>query len=84
MNGWRDGSHCIGGAWNIAQHGFEGWSWDDASYVRLAELIVAQHPEWARVYTCADDAIFLIASWNNDEHTTEADVRAILEKLAAG
>lgn len=86
----RAGSHCIGGAWNLALYGDDEWLEENfesyESYIRIAEVIVAQHPEYSPKYGFTPDCfpIGLIADWNNDEATTEGDVRAVLGKIAAG
>ncbi len=86
----RAGSHCIGGAWNLALHGDSRWVLAPRGgmtillsepYELLAEAIREQYPAYTPY---PYDAINLIAEWNNDPATTEDDVRAILEKLAAG
>ncbi len=84
---YREGSHCIGGAWNLALTGTSA-TWllapeGDAGYELLAQTIQEQHPDLKGQY--ADwSSIGIIADWNNHERTTESDVRRILEKLAAG
>ena len=82
---WRSGSHCIGGAWNLALHGDDDVAGDENSYDKrqIADVIVSQHPEWGPQY-CGPGDVGFIAEWNNHKSTTEDDVRAVLEKIAAG
>jgi hypothetical protein len=85
---WRDypaGSHCIGGAWNIAHHGDSGWRLYDLSYLEpLAEAVAAQYPQWAASVDWRREPGMFLAIWNNSDDVTEADVQSIFEKLAAG
>jgi hypothetical protein len=91
---WRTGSHCIGGAVNIAMHGNEDWQLPGTAdfYRRLADVIREQYPEFRAPATlmigpearAGTEDILFIATWNNARETTEADVRRILEKIAAG
>lgn len=82
---YPDGSHCLGGAWNIALHGIHYFLEDPELYEPLVQAILAQYPEvrdhWIRVGKEPNSG--LILHWNDRKETTEADVRAILEKLAS-
>lgn len=78
---YPDGSHCIGGAWNIALTRGEDWVRDYRPYVPLVEAIQAQYPEFRDIGE--DDVARIIAIWNNRPERTESEVRAILEKIAA-
>lgn len=84
---YQVGSHCLGGAWNLALDGKVGWVWSShehyPAYEVIAKLIHEQYPEFQPTYTWSEDPEYFIATWNNLESTTEADVRGILEKLAA-
>jgi hypothetical protein len=81
---YPEGSHCIGGAWNLAFHGTHEWSCDLTAYRMLAQVIHDQHPGRGSYHEEDQMSVtHFIATWNNDENTAEADVRAILEKLAA-
>jgi hypothetical protein len=82
---YSTGSHCIGGLWNIASHGTDGWGdLRDMAYMQpLADAISAQYPVWDS--ESGNDAIgALVVKWNNAPSITEDDVRSVLEKLAAG
>lgn len=95
---YKTGSHCIAGAWNLAQHGHEGWDLNGVNYFPLYDMIKAQWPEYRSVNAERYAEMLLvvpglrissfiacfIADWNNAVETTETDVRTILEKLAAG
>ena len=86
---WQIGSHCIGGAVNIAMHEDACWDDEHAFYAELAEVIRQQYPEYVppvswsggRVVPVTD--VYYIATWNNAKDRTEEEVRRILEKLAA-
>lgn len=95
---YREGSHCIGGAVNIAMFGNDMWHGDssyllsrtgpgDDLYAVLAGKIRELYPELAgdamplARYRSQDTA--LIARWNNHPGISEADVRQVLEKIAA-
>jgi len=79
---YETGSHCLGGAWNLALH-------DDPSFLReypelyepLTEVILAQYPEIADIGFTDPSAV--IANFNDRPLVTESDVRVLLEKLAA-
>jgi len=87
---WQAGSHCIGGAVNIAMHGNEDWQLPGTAdfYRRLADVIREQYPEFRAPRVTGlmpgTEDISFIAQWNNAPETAEADVRRILEKIAAG
>jgi hypothetical protein len=75
------GSHCLGGAWNIADHGTVLWDTScPGTYEPVADVIRAQYPQYS---SDVSEAPCLIMWMNDADPTTEADVRAILEKLAA-
>lgn len=103
------GRHCLGGAWNLAHHGYCDWNvgnprWyyeqplviDESAHQPLADAICALYPEFSSLLSMSrlreiaitrgevTPAAWLIADWNNHPDTTEDDVRAVLEKLAAG
>jgi hypothetical protein len=84
------GTHCVGGAWNLAHHGTHLWQLTSTGYnpfnghylTPLVEQLAEQYPDgpwWEH-----DDHISVIAVWNNHPDITEADVRRVLEKIAAG
>lgn len=76
------GSHCLGGAWNLALHDDLAFARDHPEvYKPLTEIILAQYPEIADIGFTEPSAI--IANFNDRMSVTESDVRAILEKLAA-
>jgi hypothetical protein len=82
-----EGSHCLGGAWNVAHHGDPWWVNNvNDLYEPVADVIKAQYPEAAGLQLSAVvlEAPSLIMWLNDAPVITEADVRAILEKLAAG
>jgi hypothetical protein len=81
----RDGSHCIGGAVNLAMTGQDNWVLDSDFYGVLAGVIREQYPDHRLPeYAPADVLdVWFIAEWNNNPGTTEADVRRVLEKIAA-
>lgn len=78
--------HCIAGAWNLAHHKTSMWAADIGYLSPLADAIKAQYPEYAPVRILNDKSslAYFIAKWNNRAETSEADVRQVLEKLAAG
>jgi hypothetical protein len=82
MPRYPQGSHCLGGAWNIAHHGDPWWANNDCGnvYEPVADVIKAQYPE--QLSAVVLEAPSLIMWLNDAPTTTEADVRAILEKLA--
>lgn len=97
VHGYRANSHCIGGAWNMALSGRPRWLRDMTVYEPLVQMIREQYPDFylapvrytantaampASVSPAATNVSF-ISAWNDTMSTTEADVRAILEKLAA-
>ena len=92
------GSHCIGGAVNIAMSESSRWldvaDEDYGFYAELADLIREQYPEFdgyrqyrhiigGREIILPPPPVSYIAMWNNDKDRTEEEVRRILEKLAA-
>jgi len=81
-SGYRTGSHCLGGVWNIALHGRCSFTCSDASYEPLIRVILSQYPELDEQEFLAPSGV--ITYLNDRPDITEADVRAILEKLAAG
>ena len=75
-------SHCLGGAWNLALYENDIWKSNDITPYRvLASLILEQYPDRARA---GEPAAYNVTEFNDHPHTTEDDVRSILEKLAAG
>jgi hypothetical protein len=83
---YREGSHCIGGAVNMVTYGCDEWNTTaEPVYQEIRKVIEAQYPEFtsARPTRQSIHDILFIATWNNDENTTEADVRLVLEKVAA-
>jgi hypothetical protein len=79
---YRVGSHCLGGAWNLAATGRAGWSHDTSIYLPVTDVILAQYPDLT--WLTRKDPPRMIICLNDMDQTTEDDVRAILEKLAAG
>ena len=75
-------SHCLGGAWNLALYESDMWMSNDIPYRVLASLILEQYPD--RGVAAGDPAAYNVTEFNDHPHTTEDDVRSILEKLAAG
>ena len=76
---YRIGSHCLGGAWNEATR-IESIGKLQESYAPLSAVIAEQYPGYKQ------DVIYpwnIIPMMNDDGTTTEADVRAILEKVMA-
>ena len=86
---WQIGSHCIGGAVNIAMHEDACWGDEHAFYAELAEVIRQQYPEYVPPVSCSGTRevpvtdVYYIATWNNAQDRTGEEVRRILEKLAA-
>lgn len=80
------GSHCIGGAWNLAASGTVQFQPEDSGiYDALAGVIQAQYPECAlRDFPHCNPQICTIMWFNDTRAGSESDVRRILEKLAAG
>jgi hypothetical protein len=79
------GSHCIGGAWNLALHGADTWDTRlPELYQPLVDILQAEWPERTIDGYDRNHLSWVIAYWNNHPRTTEADVRRVLEKLAAG
>jgi hypothetical protein len=78
------GTHCIAGAANIAMHDTSDWAYDeDEFYDEAARIIRIQYPEYKDDCTEFPGEV-LVVEWNNSPGITEADVRAVLEKMAAG
>src|SRR5215469_7303713 len=78
----RVGSHCIGGAVNIALSGDRSWlesEYGDEFYQHLASKIRELFPD--RYKHDSNEDIWSIAMWNNHPATTEQDVRTVLEKI---
>ena len=77
---YPDGSHCLGGAWNIALCGKPSFLKDcDEAYEPLISVILAQYPEIAETGL---NRTSVILHFNDRAGTSEDDVRAILEKIA--
>jgi hypothetical protein len=84
--GWIQGSagpsgRCMGGAWAEALTGDQWSLYRGADVKPLTEAIMAQYPGTTGRAAPAYD---LVTRWNDVIGRTEDDVRAILEKLAAG
>ena len=81
------GSHCIGGAWARACGVYLVHEYRDY-FLPLVTMIREQYPEIddeiGKNPVLRDFPIAVITSFNDRAATTEADERAILEKLAAG
>ena len=83
---YRMGSHCVGGAWAKAL-GIEFHTKNTRQLLPLIEMIREQYSRIEELIR--EEAIFagypirVITMFNDMDSTTEADVRAILEKLAA-
>lgn len=91
--GYREGSHCLAGAWSMAATGNPAIWRNQAMFEPLVKAILALYPEigdlpWFGVpfefSTLADVNTSVITYLNDRQETTEDDVRAVLEKLAAG
>lgn len=83
---YPEGSHCIGGAWNLALTGRSDWAMDHtAAYLPLAAKIADMFPAYGNTETETGSYLVMnfIARWNNDKDTTEEDVRAVLGKLCS-
>jgi hypothetical protein len=81
---YRKGAHCLGGALSMAYGATaDMWTCPQAVYQRVADLIGEQYPEWQE-WKAGFPVVCTITAFNDHEDTTEADVRRILEKLAAG
>jgi hypothetical protein len=77
------GSHCLGGALNLAYGGCsEMWYCPPPLYRMIADLIGEQYPEWR--IAGYFPPVSIITAFNDHAVITETDVRRILEKLAAG
>ena len=75
------GSHCLGGAWNLALHDCPNFlAGNPELYKPLAKAIHAQYPEIAELGLEPQGSI---VNFNDRASVTETGVRAILEKLAA-
>lgn len=90
------GSHCIGGAVNLAMSGDDDWLMDACAtefYDHMLKVIKMLFPgedenemPW-KLFSQSFDrhaSIGIIAQWNNNPGTTQDDVRVVLEKIAAG
>ena len=82
---YKIGSHCAGGAWGKAL-GIEFHHENTGQLLPLIEMIREQYPQIEEMIR--EEGIFpypirTITMFNDMDSTTEADVRAILEKLAA-
>lgn len=80
---YRLGSHCLAGAWNKAFSGQCNFLPDENIYTPLIEIIREQYPELDAQNPRTIGAGIIIVM-NDSSSESEADVRAILEKLAAG
>ncbi len=82
---FRAGSHCIGGAWNLALSGQVRWLHDVTVYEPLLRVIREQYPDFFQYQDFFQYPDFFrnLGVWNDQPSISEADVRAILEKLAA-
>ena len=84
---YRIGSRCGGGAWARACGVYLAHECRDY-FLPLVTMIREQYPEIddeiGKNPALRDFPISVITSFNDRAATTEADVRAILEKLAAG
>ena len=78
---YRLGSHCLSGAWGEVVGTLSGRELKEA-YAPLAAVVREQYPAYAQV---ADPAypLTIIPAVNDAPDVTEADVRAILEKVIA-
>lgn len=76
-----EGSHCLGGAMNLVLTGCaEYWCDNALAYDAAASVIMEQYPQkWDGLGSGS-----ILTYFNDLNETTEQDVRAILEKLAAG
>ena len=75
---YRTGSHCIEGAWCMAATGNADMNVPVEVMMPLIEMIREQYPEiWNSVEECLRE----VTLFNDLPQTTEADVRAILEKI---
>ena len=79
---YRIGSHCLAGAWNKALSRDCGFLGDTTSgvYAPLAKVIREQYPDFTS-HPYGFDSLRVV-TFNDLPDTTEADIRAILEKLA--
>lgn len=81
---WKIGSHCAGGAMNLALSGGKStwWSHPDSAYSAVASVIRERFPSIAaRVNPCSsspDRALVMI--FNDDEHVSYDDVIWVLRK----
>lgn len=81
----REGSHCLGGAWNLAHHDSDQWAEGAFRYLApLVNEIMAQYGERPVSEAWGGQLAPVIAAWNNSDEITECDVRRVLEKIAAG
>jgi hypothetical protein len=78
----RPGSHCLGGAVNLAARGApECWADEDPCLAAAARVIAEQYPEIPASLGEGPPAR-LVTYFNDRADTTYPDVRRILEKLA--
>lgn len=76
------GSHCLGGVWNLAVTSETTWlSGERAHY--YAPLITVLREQYPEHFSDNDRLWDIIPRVNDAASTTEADIRVILEKLAA-
>jgi hypothetical protein len=97
---FRLGSHCLGGAVNLAMYGHDRWynreapdsiAVDDdgyAFYLKVAAKVRELHPDWKSPITAypVDESPLLIPCLLAfwNNDVTESDVRTVLEKIAVG
>lgn len=82
VNSYPHGSHCLGGAWTLARNS-SLWL-EDEEYVPLWELITSMYPDYACLHSDSHETVLSCITCWNDNTASEGDVRAVLEKLAAG
>lgn len=84
---YRPSSHCLAGTWNMALYG--DWAFPlemadhGAEYEPLLAAIREQYPDMEEEAKEDWHSLGLITWFNDRGRTAEADVRAVLEKLAA-
>ena len=84
---WRIGSHCAGGAVNLALSGGKSswWSHADEAYAPFAEVIRRRWPEMTRRVhpRQASPHMSLLMVFNDDMETSYDDVIAMLREVEA-